>query len=133
MNVSCGMRGFTLIEVLVATAVIAIALGAIIHSVSLGVSNLTYLRDKTFAHWVAANEMATLLATGEYPPIGRKRDKSEMADREWHWTREVKATPDKDMRRVEVRVSDKAGVDAGSLAILTGFVTRFGTKTKPTQ
>ena len=55
MNVPWGMRGFTLIEVLVATAIIAIALGAIIHSASLGVANLTYLRDKTFAHWVAAS------------------------------------------------------------------------------
>lgn len=121
-------RAFTLIEVLVATTVIAVALGAIIHSASLAVSNLTYLRDKTFAHWVASNEMAILLATGEYPGTGRKRDKTEMAGEEWYWTREVKATPDKDMRRVEIRVGKEAGDGEGALAVLTGFVTRFGTK-----
>ncbi|MEA3412628.1 MAG: type II secretion system minor pseudopilin GspI [Pseudomonadota bacterium] len=126
-------RGFTLIEVLVATMVIAVALGAIMHSTSLAVANLTYLRDKTFAHWVASNEMAKLLATGEYPATGRQRGKEEMAGQEWHWTREVKATPDKDMRRVEIRVRDKAGDDTGSLAVLTGFVTRFGASTSATR
>ncbi|HEX2238999.1 MAG TPA: type II secretion system minor pseudopilin GspI, partial [Gammaproteobacteria bacterium] len=54
------VRGFTLLEVLVALAVIAIALASIIKVVGTGAANAGYLRDKTFAHWVAANRLVQM-------------------------------------------------------------------------
>ena len=57
------LRGFTLLEVLVALAVIAIALASIIKAVGTGAANASYLRDKTFAHWVAANRLAQMQIT----------------------------------------------------------------------
>lgn len=118
--------GFTLIEVLVATAVIAIALAAIIRSTGLNVANAAYLRDKTFAHWVAMNQMADLQIKRTYPPIGKKSGREEMAGRDWFWTREVKQSPDKDIRRVEIRVRMEEKKDGPALTELTGFFTRFG-------
>ena len=47
--------GFTLVEVLVALSVIAIALAAVLKGASEGASSARYLRDKTLAHWVAMN------------------------------------------------------------------------------
>lgn len=118
-------RGFTLLEVLVATSVIAIALAAIIRLTTMSSSNLAHLRDKTFAHWVAMNQMAELQISETYPAIGRSSGEEEMAGREWYWTMEVKKTPDKDLRRVEIQVHEEEGRDAPSLTILTGFFTRF--------
>ena len=118
--------GFTLIEVLVATSVIAIALAAVIRSTGLNVANAAYLRDKTFAHWVAMNQMAELQIERAYPPIGKKSGREEMAGRDWFWTREVKQSPDKDIRRVEIRVSMEEKQDSATLTELTGFFTRYG-------
>ena len=121
-------KGFTLLEVLVATTVIAIALAAIIRLSAMSSSNLAHLRDKTFAHWVAMNQMAELQASDSYPAIGRSSGEEEMAGREWYWTMEVQKTPDKDLRRVEIKVRLEEDRDAPSLTVLTGFFTRFGAK-----
>ncbi len=120
-------QGFTLLEVLVATTIIAVALGAIIKSTGAGTANLTYLRDKTFAHWVAMNQMAQLQARGKYPALGKKSGKEEMANRDWYWRTEVKETPDKDVRRVEISVSQQRRKDAPVIALVTGFFSRYST------
>jgi general secretion pathway protein I len=119
-------QGFTLIEVLVATAIIGVTLGAIIRATGLGAANETHLRDKTFAHWVAMNRMAEIESSRTYPPLGRKSGKEEMAGREWYWTTEVKNTPDEDMRRVEIRIRQERRRSAPAITDLVGFVTRFG-------
>ncbi len=121
-------RGFTLLEVLVATTIVAVALAAIIKTTGSSAANLSYLRDKTFAHWVALNQMAELEASGVYPGLGRKSGNEEMANREWYWTREVKNTPDEDMRRVEISVRLEKRKEAPTLTVLTGFMTRYGSK-----
>jgi general secretion pathway protein I len=123
-------KGFTLLEVLVATAVIAIALAAIIRLAAMSSSNLALLRDKTIAHWVAMNQIAELQASETYPPIGRSSGEEEMAGREWHWSMEIQNTPDKDLRRVQIQVHREEGRDAPSITVLTGFITRFNTNNK---
>ena len=49
--------GFTLLEVLVALAVLAIAMGAIIGVATQSINSVGYLRDQTFAGWAALNSM----------------------------------------------------------------------------
>ncbi len=117
-------RGFTLLEVLVATTVIALALGAVIRTTATGTANLAYLRDKTLAHWVAMNQMAELAAQRRFPPVGKSSGEEELAGREWRWEREIKRTPDKDVRRVEIRVLRIDSEQGGALATLTGFMGR---------
>ena len=53
-------RGFTLIEVMVALAVVAIALPALLISLYQQVDSTAYLRDKSIAHMVAANKLVEL-------------------------------------------------------------------------
>jgi general secretion pathway protein I len=130
MIFSSQSQGFTLLEVLVATAIIALALGAIIKTTGAGSANIAYLRDKTFAHWVAMNQIAELQASGAYPKLDRKSGEEEMASRDWYWTMEVKETPDKDVRRVEVSVRQEKQRDAPKLDLVTGFFTRYSAKDK---
>ncbi|MDH4275096.1 MAG: type II secretion system minor pseudopilin GspI [Gammaproteobacteria bacterium] len=99
-------HGFTLIEVLVALAVIAIAMGAIIRSVGQTVQNIAYIRDKTFAHWVAMNRLAEIQVLGLFPS-GTDTGSEQMAGQEWYWkttsTDLDKTYPDVKQIQIEVR------------------------------
>mmetsp|Transcript_6281 Transcript_6281/g.3524 ORF Transcript_6281/g.3524 Transcript_6281/m.3524 type:complete len:130 (+) Transcript_6281:1100-1489(+) len=97
-------QGFTLLEVLVALAVLALAMGAIIKTVSNNTRNAAYLQEKTFAHWVAVNRLVEVQLEKEWPPIGTTTGSQEMAGYEWYWLMKVEETPDKDVRRVNISV-----------------------------
>lgn len=112
--------GFTLLEVLVAVAVLAIALSAVLKVTSESGGNLSSLRDKTLAHWVAENKLAEMIATGVWPE-GEQKGSSELAGREWFWRVETQNTADRDLRQVTIRVF--AGErDDNSLTVLRGFL-----------
>lgn len=83
------ISGFTLIEILVALSVIAIALGALVKAGSNHTQSVAYLKQKTLAHYVAMNEIALLQAKQKWPDLGKKHKSSEMAEQEWFWTQEV--------------------------------------------
>lgn len=97
-------RGFTLLEVLVALAVIAIPLLAVMESVTTNVSNAAYLRDRTIAHWVAMNKVAEAQLDAQWPAPGQSGDKVQMSGRDWYWRMTVKVTNDPDIRRLDVEV-----------------------------
>jgi len=82
-------KGFTLIEVMVALAIIAIALAALIKASGNYTRSAGYLKSKTLAHYVAMNEVSRLQIERAWPDLGTKKDDSEMAGVEWFWTREV--------------------------------------------
>ena len=100
-------RGFTLIEVLVALAVLAIALGAIIKTMSDNAYNSIYLRDRTLAHWVALNKVTEIQLGQDWPSPGKTDGTGMMGKREWFWVAEVATTPDADVETIKVQVSDK--------------------------
>lgn len=118
-------RGFTLLEVLVALTVIAFALGSIIKVTGSGAANASYLRDKTFAHWVAANHLAQIQTKDNpWPSKGKDDGEMEMAGREWFWTTQVSDTPDPDMRRIEIKVRMDDDEDLPAVSTLTGFIVK---------
>ncbi len=115
-------RGFTLIEVLVALAVTAIALGALIRGGAGTASNADHLRNKTFAHWVAMNQVAGRRLDPDWPATGRSDGTAQMAGRRWYWEQVVAGTQDPDIRRLTVRVA--AAAEAEPLMGLVAFVPR---------
>ena len=86
--------GFTLLEILVALAVIAIALAAIVGETSQRISSAARLTDRTLAHWVAMNQITTAQLSTAWPAVGNTNDSVEMAGREWFWTLKVSSTDD---------------------------------------
>ena len=111
-------RGFTLIEVLVALAVVALALLGLTRVATMQVRDFDALRERTLAGWVAANVLEeTRLAP--LPATGRSDGRVEFAARTWRWTRDVSGTPDAQMRRIAIRVF--AGDDSEPVASLSGF------------
>ncbi len=112
-------RGFTLIEVLVALVVVALALLALTRTAAGQVSAFEALRERTLAGWVAANVLAETRLATPVPAIGRRDGRMRFAGRDWHWTLDVQATANLAIRRLDIAVH--AGDDPRPLATLTGF------------
>ena len=116
-------RGFTLIEVMVALAIIAIALGALLNSAGTQTASVGYLKQKTFAHWVAMNTLSEIRISKQFPELGVKKGDSDMAGHTWYWTRTTRATEDKNARQIEIRVFADAAREQ-PLSRLIGYATR---------
>ncbi len=97
-------KGFTLIEVIVAMAILSITLGAVIKAVGSHAKNIDYLRRKTIAHWVASNKLVEIDIQKMWAPLGVMSGKEEMANNVWYWKAELKKTPDENVRRIEISV-----------------------------
>lgn len=113
--------GFTLIEVLVALAIIAVALLAALRAAGQGTNNVGELRSRLLAGWVAENLLAEHLARRDWLPLGIQRGSGRQGGLDFAWREEVIATPNPSFRRVDVRVFAGAE-ESHSLAHLAGFV-----------
>ncbi|MGI2260927.1 type II secretion system minor pseudopilin GspI [Shewanella sp. GXUN23E] len=99
-------RGMTLLEVMVAMAVFAIAAVAITKSLAEMMANMPVLEERTLAQWVADNQMVDARLSEPFPALGKKEGKDELAGQEWYWRREVVKTTDDDFRMIRISVSD---------------------------
>ncbi|MFD2179139.1 type II secretion system minor pseudopilin GspI [Veronia pacifica] len=97
------IRGFTLIEVLVAMTVFAVAALAVIKSTSQHTRSLSYLEEKTLASIVADNQLTLLFLNGE-KPASEKKGNVEMAGRTWYWTLKPTATQTGQLRAIDMQV-----------------------------
>lgn len=113
-------RGFTLLEILVALAVLAIALTATARGMGAAIDTTAALRDRTLARWVADDRLAQLELGREWPALDTKEGSADMGGRAFRWRQQTSVTPAARMRRVEVSVF-APGVDT-PLARLTGFL-----------
>lgn len=119
-----GGRGFTLIEVIIALAVLAFSMGALISGMARYADNAAYLREKTLALWVAHNRLTEIDLQPAWPAVGKSDGEVEMADIEWRWFVTVSETQDPDVRRVEIRVQAR-GRD-NEAAALSSFIGKTG-------
>ena len=113
--------GFTLIEVLVALAIVSIALLAALRAAGQGTANVGDLRARLLAGWVAENRLAEHRARGDWLPLGIQRGTEREAGIEFAWREEIIATPHPAFRRIDVFVFT-APAESRALAHLTGFV-----------
>jgi general secretion pathway protein I len=113
--------GFTLVEVLVALAIVSIALLAALRATGQGTNAVGELRLRLFAGWVAENRLAEHRARGDFLPVGISRGTTSQGGIELAWREEVIATPNSAFRRLDVFVSSPAE-ESRALAHLTGFV-----------
>ena len=87
---------FTLIEVLVALLIIAIALAAAVRSVNNSVRVTVHVRNSVAAHWVGLNilsQMQTELIPA--PTVSNvTHGQVKMLNQEWQWSAQASASPD---------------------------------------
>ena len=94
MHTARGMRprGFTLIEVLVALLVVALGVAALMSSMLTAANSTERLRDRAYAEWVATNRIVEVRVAQDFPTLGRSEGVVRMADRDWDWRQDVRAT-----------------------------------------
>ena len=118
-------KGFTLIEVLVALAIVAIGMAAVLETLTSSANTTVYLQDKTFAGWVALNRIETVRLSGTIPQAGTSNDDISFAGQSWQWQQKVTTTQIPGMVQIEVDVKpadSTAGDDKGWYASATGFM-----------
>jgi general secretion pathway protein I len=118
-----GRSGFTLIEVLIALAIVSIALLAALRAAGQATSSLDELRARLLGGWVAENIMAVHRARGDWLPLGIQRGRQREGGIEFAWSEEVIATPNPAFRRIDVFVF-ASPEESRVLAHYTGFVVR---------
>ncbi|RQR60804.1 type II secretion system protein GspI [Burkholderia sp. Bp9002] len=102
---SAQARGFTMIEVLVALAIIAVALAASIRAVGTMATGSSDLHRRLLAGWSADNALAQLRLAHAWPSIGEQSFDCSQGNVQLVCTQRVSATPNPVFRRVEVSVS----------------------------
>lgn len=96
--------GFTLIEVLVALAIVAIGMAAVLSTLTSSARTVVYMRDKTLANWVALNHIAEQRLLPNIPQLGNTEGDLEFAGQKYHWRQEVVQTAVQGMVRMDVHV-----------------------------
>jgi general secretion pathway protein I len=102
-------RGFTLIEVMVALAIVAITLGAGIKAAGALTGNTQRLADATAAQWCADNQLTGLRLSGLTPPIGDSEFSCVELGQTYRGTLAVKLPANPNFRVVEAQITDDAG------------------------
>jgi general secretion pathway protein I len=115
-------HGFTLVEVLVALAVLAIALAATLRAMGQAIDLTTDLRARTLALWVAEERAAELRLTRAWPGLDTKDDTMEFGGQEWRLQERISSTPHPDVRRIDIDVRAVRSPDI--LARLSVFVSK---------
>ncbi|MEC9364203.1 type II secretion system minor pseudopilin GspI [Sinimarinibacterium flocculans] len=119
-------RGFTLIEMVAAVAVLAMAMAAILSGMARYADNAAHLRERTMALWVAHNRLTEIELQPVWPDVGRSDGEMELAGQTWEWRVEVLETTDDKLRRVNIRVLSPRR--DGNAATLSAFLADTGRK-----
>ena len=109
-------EGFSLIEAMVALAVLAIATVGLMRTVESHIDSTRGLELRAAAMWVAENRLAELELGGR----AAEASEAEMLGQQWRIDTVETATDDAEIRKV--RISVFSGSDRAPLASLDGFV-----------
>jgi general secretion pathway protein I len=116
-------RGFTLLETLVALAILAIAMAAILRAAGVQIQHTDELRLRVLADWAAQNRLALHAARGDWTETGTQEGEDTQAGVKLQWREEVIITPNPAFRRMEISVYS-ADDPQHALRKLTGFLTQ---------
>lgn len=114
-------KGATLVEVLIALAIISVALLASLRIAGGGTNSAGELRARLLAGWVADNILAEQRARGVWLPTGMQQGAEQQGGMAFVWREEVIDTPNSSFRRVDIRVFS-ASDESHALAHQVGFL-----------
>lgn len=115
------IRAFTLIEVLVALAIVAVALSAGMRALAQSADGAGSLKLRTLALWVAQNRLAQAQLAEPWPARGVRDGGESQAGVPFAWRETVTDTPNPAFRSIEIVVT-APGVPDYALARLLGYL-----------
>jgi general secretion pathway protein I len=98
-------RGFTLLETLVALAILAIAMAAVARASGSNTEHVEAMRSRLLADWVAQNRLALHTARGDWLPVGIADGEETQAGVRLLWKEEIISTPNPSFRRIDVSIT----------------------------
>ncbi|CAM4421145.1 MAG: Type II secretion system protein I [Legionella sp.] len=103
--------GFTLIEVLLALTIIAVALTALLKAIAQNVEHTQRIKEKTVSHWVAMQGVAMVqLGLLQISQSQETTQDTTMLGEHWFWRVKTSTTPIKSIQLITISVStEKAG------------------------
>jgi general secretion pathway protein I len=111
--------GFTLIEVMLAMAVFAIAGVALLGVADNNYRHISHIEEQMFANWVASNQLVEVSLDKTWPPKNNRKGKVEMAGRTWYWQQKVSKTANKELRAVNMQVRLNEDDELVSASLMT--------------
>jgi general secretion pathway protein I len=115
------VRGFTLVEILVAIAILAVALAATTRAAGVATDGALETRQRLLATWAAENRVAELRARRIFPAAATTRLTTEQGGMSLVIDETVTETPNPAIRRVELSVAE-ARDTARVITRLTAYV-----------
>lgn len=106
MNVN-RQRGFTILELLIALAIFAMAGVSVMQAANNHIRTLTMVEDITLAGFVAENELQLAKLDPKWPPELRREGEAEMGQKHWVWVIESVETLDPEFRMLRIKVASK--------------------------
>ena len=113
-------RGFTLVEVLVALAVVACTLSAGLRAAGSVIDNAARLADISAAQWCADNQLAEQRLARRFPGTGDSEFACEQLGRRYKGELRVRPTPNPNFRRVDAAVSSEDGRPLVTVSTVVG-------------
>lgn len=118
-NVISNIRGFTLLEVMIAIAIFAGVAVTITDTASMRVNNLLSVHTMTLASFVAENRLAEIQLNGAVPSEGENKDIITMGDNEWSILTKVEKTQFPGMVRIDLSVGPQELKDTYVITLST--------------
>lgn len=112
--------GFTLVEVLVALAIVAITLSAGLKAAGALTDNAQRLGDVVAAQWCADNALVNLRLARQYPGTGDSDFDCAQLGRDYRGRLQTRGTPNPNFRRIDAVVLDRAGQVLVTLSTVVG-------------
>jgi general secretion pathway protein I len=114
------LRGFTLLEVMVALVIVAFALTAVAASMNQMIGAATAMRDRTYASWIAQNKLAEMRLANVMPEVSTTSGEVDYGNSRWVWRAVVSETGVENFRRIDLSVSSED--DDYIVWRVTGFI-----------
>jgi len=110
-------KGFTLIEVMVALAIVSIGLLATLNAANQETRAALLTQDKMTAFWLMKNKMAEIRINEPWPDTRDKKGNVKLFDQTWYWKSTGKKTANPLIRTITISFATQAS-DLNSDSIL---------------